>query len=121
MDGLTGLLKVLKDAEYAKGNFLGVLNVLIGRRITDARGNVISQGLTWRELAESLRKARWDRGAVRQIGLDPAELPPRQRERFWYLAVSQAQVASEQAKSAGDRLAKALESVGYQVGPAPGL
>jgi hypothetical protein len=120
MDGLQALFKVLKDSDYANGNFLGLLNVLVGRRITDARGTVITTGLTWRELSEWLRKTRWDREAVRELGLDPATLPPRQRQRFWYAALSQAQLSSNRATLAGDRLAKALQSAGYLVGPAPG-
>jgi hypothetical protein len=120
MDGLQALFKVLKDSDYAKGNLLGLLNVLIGRQISDASGHVISTGLTWRELAEALKKARWDRETVRELGLDPADLPPRQRDRFWYAAVAQAQVGSDKATLAGDRLAKVLQSLGYQLGPAPG-
>jgi hypothetical protein len=120
MDGMQALLKVLKDADYAKGNILGVLNVLVGRRISDGHGNVISHGLTWREVADALKKARWDREAVRELGLDPAQLPPRHRDRFWYAAVAQANVGSDQATVAGDRLAKSLQSSGYTVSPAPG-
>ncbi len=120
MDGLPALFKTLKDADYVKGNFLGVLNVLIGRRLTDSRGEVVSHGLTWRELAEWLKKARWDRETVRELGLDPADLPPRHRDRFWYAAISQTQVGSDKANLAGDRLAKALQASGYHAGPAPG-
>lgn len=120
MDGLQALAKVLKEADYAKGNLLGVLNILIGRRIVDPNNAVISRGLTWRQLAEWLKKARWDREAVRELGLDPSTLPPRQRERFWYTALSQAQVGSPAATLAGDRLAKQLERMGYRIGPPPG-
>jgi hypothetical protein len=119
MDGLHAFLKALKNSDHAKGNFLGMLHVLVGRRISDSYGNVISHGLTWRETAERLKKARWDREAVRELGLDPATLPPRQRDRFWYAAISQAQLSSDTAILAGDRLAKAMQAAGYVIGPAP--
>lgn len=105
----------LKQKGYAQGNFLGLLNVLIGRRIEKADGTVISQGLTWRELASWLKKVRWDKDAVRELGLDPDKLPPRDRERYWYSAIAQAHVDSPQAKAAGDKLAAVLTQAGYVV------
>jgi hypothetical protein len=119
MDGLHELLDVIKRNHHAQGNFLGLLNVLIGRRIADAQGTVISTGLTWRALASWLKKIRWDRHAVRELGLDPKNLPPRDRERMWYVAITQARVDSAQATAAGDRLAEVLQAAGYVVGPAP--
>src|SRR5262249_33604764 len=94
MDGLREFLDDLKQQGSAQGNLLGVLNVLIGRRITTADGTVLSNGLTWRELAELLKRVRWDREAVRELGLDPDRLAPRDRERFWYQAIAQANVSS---------------------------
>jgi hypothetical protein len=120
MDAVQALLAVLKEDRHAKGNFLGLLNVLIGRRVEDAQGAVVSTGMNWRALAASLKKARWDPKTVRELGLDPAHLPPRDRERYWYAAISQAQIGSEKATQAGDRLARALASAGYRIGPAPG-
>ena len=61
----------LKRHGYAQGNFLGLLNVLIGRRITRADGTVLSVGLTWRDTASWLKKVRWDRDAVRELGVEP--------------------------------------------------
>ena len=57
--------------------------------------------------------------AIRELGLDPDELSPRDRERFWYLAISRGGVASPQAVAAGDQLAAELKKHGYVVGPAP--
>ncbi len=105
----------LKEKGLARGNFLGLLHVLIGRRIEKSDGTVISVGQTWRETAAWLKKARWDTDAVRELGLDPASLPPRDRQRFWYAAITLAKVDSPAAVEAGDRLAKALSEVGYPV------
>ena len=73
-----------------------------------------------RTLAELLRKMRWDKDVVRELGLDPDALPPRDRQRFWYLAIAAAQVDSPAATARGDALAEALRRAGYTVGPAPG-
>jgi hypothetical protein len=120
MDALAEFLDAAKQIEPVRGNFLGLLHVLIGRRIQKADGTVISQGVTWRTLAGALRSARWERDAVRELGLDPAKLPPRDRERFWYTAIGQVGVDSQTAVAAGDRLASALRPLGYIIGPAPG-
>jgi hypothetical protein len=119
MDGLHEFLVDLQRQGYAQGNFLGLLNVLIGRRIQTQTGELICDGLTWRVMSERLKKVRWDKEAVRELGLDPKALPPRDRQRYWFAAVSQAGVDTEKAKAAGDRLAKVLQAAGYQVTPGP--
>jgi hypothetical protein len=105
----------VKQHAYAQGNLLGLLNVLIGRRIEQQNGAVISVGLTWRELAGWLKKTRWDKDTARELGIDPKTLPPRDRERYWFLAIAHAKVDSAQAEAAGDRLAAVLNKVGYVV------
>jgi len=117
MDGLREFLFDLKRQDYARENFPGVLNVLIGRQVKAHNGVLVSNGVTWRVLAEWLKKVRWHKEAVRQLGLDPAKLPPRDRLRFWYTAISQAHVDSPEGIKAGDRLAQALASAGYAVVP----
>src|SRR5207249_2471895 len=119
-DVLREFLDDIKRRRYARGNFLGMLNVLIGRNIEATDGETISSGLTWRVLAEALKNARWDPEAVRELALDPAALPPRDRQRYWYQAISQARVDSEQATEAGNRFAETLRSAGYEVSPEPG-
>src|ERR1700757_2091192 len=103
MDALTEFLEDLKRQGLAQGHFLGILNVLIGRTITRANGTVVSSGLTWRILAGWLKKVRWDRESVRELGLDPDALPPRDRQQFWYSAISRAGVDSVKAREEGDR------------------
>jgi hypothetical protein len=120
MDVLGDFLDALKRRRYSRGNLLGMLHVLIGRNIKAADGTLISSGLTWRLLAEALKNARWDPDAVRELGLDPQTLPPRDRQRYWYLAIAHARVDSEQAAEAGNRFAETLRSAGYEVSPEPG-
>jgi hypothetical protein len=120
MDGVQTLLEEVRQHGLADGNFLGLLHVLIGRRITQADGTLISQGLTWRDLAGRLKLVRWDKDAVRELGLDPADLPPRDRQRFWYAAIAHARVDSPAAAEAGNRLAAKLSNRGYVIGPPPG-
>ena len=120
MDVEQTFLEELRRQGLAEGYLLGMLHILIGRRITCADGAVVSPGLTWRALADILKTLRWHKDAVREIGLDPATLPPRDRQRYWYTAIAHAKVDSPEAVAAGDRLAALLKPLGYVVSPAPG-
>jgi hypothetical protein len=122
MDGLHEFLEELRRRGFPRqGHFLGFLHVMIGRRIETADGCVISTGLTWRELARLLKRLRWDPESVRELGLDPLALPPRDRERYWYSAIAQARVDSEKARQAGNRFGESLRSAGYVLGAAPAV
>lgn len=118
MDGLNEFLTKLHRQLPPGVSLLGLLNILIGRKILNSHGQVMSDGLTWRATAVWLKRVRWDKDSVGQLGLDPRSLPPRDRERFWYSAISQAQVDSPAARRAGDRAAEALAPLGYRVIPA---
>src|SRR5947209_5462851 len=120
MDVLREFLDDLKRQGLAQGHFLGLLHILIGRRIEKADGTLIANGVSWRDLSALLKKVRWDKSAVADLGLTPAALPPRDRQRYWYMAISQARVDSEPAIRAGDLLAERLRQAGYQVGTPPG-
>src|SRR6516165_3957970 len=104
MDRLRGFLIELKKHGRTQGQFLGLLNVLIGRHITAADGSPISTGVTWRALAALLKQVRWNKESVQDLGIDPAQLPPRDRFKYWYSAIAQAGVDSERATQAGDEL-----------------
>ena len=110
----------VKQRGLGAGNFLGLLNVLIGRRIAHDDGTLVSHGLSYRELAAHLKRVALGARRRARAGRRPASLPPRDRERYWYQAIVQAHVDSPEATAAGDRLAKQLRAVGYDVGPAPG-
>jgi hypothetical protein len=120
MDALPTLLEELKLGGQAQGNFLGFLHVLIGRKITRQSDSVvISAGMSWRDLANWLKKVRWDPEAVTELGLEAEDLPPRDRQRYWYSAIAHARVDSPEAVKAGDRFAAALHKLGYAIGPPP--
>jgi hypothetical protein len=120
MEALQELLEDLTRHGLDQGHLLGLCNVLIGRRITQADGAVVSNGLTWRELAAWMKKVRWDPDTVRELGQDPKELAPRDRQQFWYSAIARAAVDSPRATQAGDRVAERLRKLGYVVGAPPG-
>ena len=117
MDRLREFLEAVK-AQGANCPFRGLLHVLVGRRVTLRDGTPVSAGLSWREAALVLKKYRWDREAVRELGLDPKDLPPRDREKFWYTAITRAEVGGARAEA--EALIGALERVGYVIGPGPG-
>ncbi len=120
MDQLRDFLETVRSHAATRGNLRGLLHVLIGRNITRADGAPVSAGLTWRAAAALLKRLRWEPEKVREVGLDPADLPVRDRERFWYAAIARAAVDSPEGTAAGDKLARALTPLGYVVGPGPG-
>ena len=120
MDSLREMLETVRAKDIARGRFRGLLHILVGRRITAADGTLVSAGMSWRDTAALLKRLRWDREAVRELGLDPAQLPPRDRERYWYTAIARAGIDSPQAVAEANQLVKSLKALGYIVGPAPG-
>lgn len=119
MDSLRGLLEAVRERDLARDNFRGLLHLLVGRRITRDDGSLVSAGMTWRDLAGLLKRLRWDRDTVRELGLDPAVMPPRDRERFWYTAIARGNIDSDEASAAADQLIEPLRALGYEVGSAP--
>ena len=120
MDARVEFLNRVREAGLDRGHFVGLLHILIGRRIESAAGTLISSGNTWRDVAGLLKKVRWPREAVAELKLNPDDLPMRDRERYWYSAIAQAHVDTADAAAAGDALVAALAKAGYVVGPAPG-
>lgn len=119
MDSLRELLEAIRERGAAAGRFRGLLHVLVGRTIRRADGAAVASGMTWRELAALLKKARWDREAVRELGLTPKDLPPRDREKFWYAAIARAGLATPEALAEAAALTAGLAALGYEVGPPP--
>jgi hypothetical protein len=115
MDALRGFLVDLKQHGLEQGHTLGLFQLLIGRRIQKADGTAVALGMSWRELAAVLKKVRWNKEVVRELGLDPESLPPRDRQQYWYFAIGQARVDSPEATRAGDALAALLQLLGYRV------
>ena len=77
-------------------------------RLIEARK--VETGMTWRELANWLKKIRWDPESVRELGQDPDILPPRDRQRFWFTAITGAGLDSAAASRECDRFAEVLRS-----------
>jgi hypothetical protein len=119
MDALPLFLGTLKTKGLTKGYFLGFLYVVVGGRITSSDGRLVSAGMTWRTLANWLKKTRWDPEAARELDQDPDTLPPRDRQRFWFTAIAQARLDSEAASRAGERFADVLRGQGYMVSLPP--
>src|SRR6476661_2494774 len=120
MEGLREFLDKVRQNHLVRGHFRALLHVAIGRRIARADGTVLSTGVTWRQLAELLRIIRWDKELVRELGLDPDDLPPRDRQRYWYAAIVAARVNTVEARDLGDAYAKLLAPIGFVIGAAPG-
>ena len=120
MDSLRELLEAVRGKDLARGHFRGFLHILVGRRVTRADGSVVSSGMTWRDLAALFKRLRWDVEFVRELGIDPAALPPRDRQRFWYTAISRGGIDTPEASADADQLIKPLADLGFIVGPAPG-
>ena len=120
MDSLRELLDAVRERDIVQGRFRGLLHILVGRRITRQDDTLVSAGMTWRDLAALLKRLRWDRETVRELGIDPAALAPRDRERYWYSAIARAGIDSPASVAEADQLVKPLEELGFIVGPAPG-
>jgi hypothetical protein len=120
MESLRELLEAVRGSDVVQGRFRGLLHILVGRRVTREDGTVVSAGMTWRDVAALLKRLRWDREMVRELGIDPSHLAPRDRERFWYTAISRAGIDSPEAVATADQLVEPLKKMGFVVGPAPG-
>ena len=119
MDRLTALLELVRDRGLVAGHFRGLCHVVIGRRITGVAGESVSAGVTWRELSVLLRDLRFDKNLVTEVGADPDELAPRDRQRYWYSAIALARPDSAEARVDAEALIEILATLGYAVGPPP--
>lgn len=118
-DLLHEFLETVQRQGAAKGNLRGLLHLLVGRRIAKTDGSPVSDGLTWREVADELKRLRWDPELVKELGLKVDDLPIRDRQRFWFSAIAQAQLDAAEASTAADRLVGAFKKLGYEVTAPP--
>ena len=121
MQGTRLLLETLLERDLVAGSLRGLFHIAIGRRITDSQGKVLAEGVTWRVLAALLKELKYDRELVREIGADPDTLSPKDREKFWYAAITLANVDGHEAHQQAEVLANELRRLGWIVGPPPGL
>jgi hypothetical protein len=117
MEGAREFLEAVRHHQLAKGHFRGLLHLVVGRVIRRDDGRTLSRGVTWRQLAELLKNLRWDKEFVREVGLLPAELPPRDRGRYWYAAIIAAGIDTPRAAAEADVLAAKLRPHGLIVTP----
>jgi hypothetical protein len=115
MDRLEKFLEAVRQSGRATGRLRGLLYILVGMKVRMKDGTEVSSGLTWRAAATALKNARWEREAAAELGIDPAELAPRDREKFWFGAISRAGLHTPEAKQDADALARALKTLGYEV------
>lgn len=120
MERLEDFLSALRHHQLVRGNFRAILHIVVGRTIRRQNGEVVSTGITWRELSKLLQQMRWDKELVRELGLNPDDLPPRDRLRYWYMAITAAKITSLEAVKLGDQFAELLGPTGYSIGSAPG-
>jgi len=118
MDGVREFLDAVRHHQLVEGHFRGLLHLVIGRTISRRDGIVLSRGVTWRQLAEVLKLLRWDRDLVREFGLNPDDLPPRDRQRFWYSAIAGARIDMNEARAEADKLVPLVAKLGYVVSQA---
>jgi hypothetical protein len=119
MERLLELLNRVREKKLVSGRFRGLVHVAIGRTIKADDGSVVSSGTTWRELSHLLKAAKYDKEIVRELGADPDQISPRDRERFWYSAIAVARPDSAEALAEADLLIEQLAPLGYTVGPPP--
>jgi hypothetical protein len=108
MNGVREFLEAVRHHHLVKGHFRALLHIVIGRRIARKDGTILSTGITWRELAELLRQMRWDKDFVRELGLNPDDLAPRDRQRYWYSAIAKAKVDSPEAREEAEQMIRML-------------
>lgn len=112
---LNEFLAKVRQAGIPEGCFLGLLHILVGKTLVTREGALVSRGVTWRELAARMRQARLDRELVKELGLEPTNLPPRDREAYWFEALRRAPIASPEAQNQAAQLVSWLEKLGYEV------
>ena len=120
MEGLREFLERVRQGHLVRGHMRAILHIAIGRSISRTDGTLLSNGVTWRQLSELFRVIRWDKDLVRELGLNPDSLPPRDRQRYWYAAIVAAKVNAPDARELGDDYAHLVAPLGFVIGPAPG-
>ena len=119
MDGIRAFFEAVKAHGLVAGRLRGLFHIAIGRRIITTDGVIVSNGITWRDLATLLKDLRFDKNLAAEVGADPDELSPRDRQRFWYSVISIAGVNGPQAMKEAEQIIAKVGPLGYVIGPAP--
>src|SRR5262249_2452015 len=115
MDGIREFLETVRQHHLVEGHLRGLFHIAIGRRIARSDGQVLSAGVTWRQLAAVLKAIRFDKEFVAEVGADPETLAPRDRERFWYSAIALSKVDSQESRAQAEWLIARLKPIGYVI------
>ena len=105
MDGSRAVLELIRDRGLVAGRLRGFFHLVIGRTLSRGDGTILSTGVTWRELSQLLKLLKFDRDLVKELDADPDSISPKDREKFWYVAISLAKVDSAQARREAEELA----------------
>ena len=119
MDLLSEFLELMIERKLVAGRLRALFHVVIGRTVHDSQGRLICGGTTWRTLANTLKDLRYDTELVRELGLDPETLSPRDRKRFWYSAIAGSKPDSAQARLEAVSYIFELQKLGFRIGAAP--
>lgn len=115
MDAIRSMLARVRSPGFPAEHFPGLLYLLIGKTLVTSDGKVASKGFTWRECASLLKTARIDPELARTLGINPDDLPPRDREKFWYVALTRFPVGSDKAQHSATALVPWLADSGLTV------
>lgn len=121
MNGPQVVLELIRDRKLASGRLRGVFHLVIARKLARTDGTLLSTGVTWRELSQLLKSLKFDRELVKELGTDPDLLAPKDREKFWYAAISLAKVDSPQARREAEDLIEQLKPLGIVAVSAPSV
>ena len=61
MEGTRMVLQLARDHGLIAGHLRGLFHIAIGRRLTGADGNVLSTGMSWRDLSQLLKLVKFMR------------------------------------------------------------
>lgn len=114
MDDVATLLEWIRARDAARGRLRGFFHLLVGHTLKHG-DKMISAGMNWRDLSKMLKLFKFDRELVRELGLDPDALPPKDREKYWYLAIAAAEISGDRARAEALELAAELAKIGIAV------
>jgi hypothetical protein len=119
MERLVKFLGWLHKEQLVSGHLRGAIHVLVARKINEPKGELISEGLTWRHLATAIADAHWPIKLAEELSVDYEKLHPRDRRKFWFSIIAMVDPDSAQARADAEKFLPAVRRAGYEVGLAP--
>lgn len=109
VDTLSDFLEFVNTQGLAVGRLRGLFHICIGRTIRNNE-KIISEGVTWRELAKLLKHLKYEKSLGNEVNVDSDDLNPKDRERYWYAVIALAQPDSVTATTQAQELANRLQA-----------